>query len=124
MRRRQAWVEVFVSRSDTEVLHLRWEEVGELSGDRAIARLGVSKTGPPTLRPRTEAVDVLATLRRKEGACFPRRTHRGTSLHVLGRGPKETGLHGVRLNDAKPYLHLAGCHMSKRLQRRCGGLVN
>ena len=62
----------------SEVLNLRWEEIGGLLEDGASARLGDSKTGPRTLWLGPEAVAVLTVLPREEG-----------------------GLHGVRLHDAR-----------------------
>ncbi len=87
----------------SEVLHLRWKEIGELSEDGASARLGDSKTGPRTLWLGPEAVTVLAALPREEGAArvFPEdlTTSRRYTFWVGVR--EEAGLHGVRLHDAR-----------------------
>ena len=57
----------------SEVLNLRWEEIGEWSADGASARLGDSKTGPRTLWLGPEAVQVLAALPRPDATArvFP-----------------------------------------------------
>ena len=49
-----------------EVLNLRWEEIGELSGNGTSARLEDSKTGPRTLWLGPEATKVIASLPRRE----------------------------------------------------------
>ena len=87
----------------SEVLNLRWEEIGELSTDGASVRLGDSKTGPRTLWLGPEAVEVLVALPREEGAArvFPEdlTTSRLYTFWVGVR--EEAGLHGVRLHDAR-----------------------
>lgn len=87
----------------SEVLNLRWEEIGDLSVDGASARLSDSKTGPRTLWLGPEAVEVLAALPREEGAArvFPEdlTTSRLYTFWVGVR--EEAGLHGVRLHDAR-----------------------
>ncbi len=87
----------------SEVLHLRWEEIGELSPDGASARLEDSKTGPRTLWLGPEAVAVLAALPREEGAArvFPEELTT-SRLYTFWVGVREAaGLHGVRLHDAR-----------------------
>ena len=51
----------------SEVVNLRWDEIGELSEDGTSARLEDSKTGPRTLWLGPQAVKVLAALPRREG---------------------------------------------------------
>ena len=87
----------------SEVLNLRWEEIGELSEDVASARLGDSKTGPRTLWLGPEAVTVLAALPRPEGAArvFPDDLT-ADHLYKFWVGVRaEAGLDGVRLHDAR-----------------------
>ena len=57
----------------SEVLNLRWDEIGELSEEGASARLEDSKTGPRTVWLGPEAVRLLAALPRREegGRVFP-----------------------------------------------------
>ena len=57
----------------SEVLNLRWNEIGELSEDGASARLEDSKTGPRTVWLGPEAVRLLAALpgREEGGRVFP-----------------------------------------------------
>ena len=87
----------------SEVLNLRWEEIGELSTDGASARLEDSKTGPRTLWFGPEAVRVLAALPREEGAARVLPGDLTTSrLYTFWVGVREeAGLHGVRLHDAR-----------------------
>ena len=87
----------------SEVLNLRWEEIGEPAAHGASARLEDSKTGPRTLWLGPEAVAVLAALPRKEGAArvFPDELTT-TRLYTFWVGVREeAGLHGVRLHDAR-----------------------
>lgn len=87
----------------SEVLRLRWEEIGKLSENGASAHLGDSKTGPRTLWLGPEAVAVLPALPRAEGAArvFPEELIT-TRLYTFWVGVREeAGLHGVRLHDAR-----------------------
>ena len=87
----------------SEVLNLRWEEIGEPSADGASARLEDSKTGPRTLWFGPEAVAVLAALPREEGAArvFPEDLT-AARLYTFWVGVRAAaGLHGVRLHDAR-----------------------
>ena len=87
----------------SEVLNLRWEEIGELSEDGANARLGDSKTGPRTLWLGPEAVKVLAALPRPEDTArvFPGDLT-AARLYSFWVGVRaEAGLPGVRLHDAR-----------------------
>ena len=87
----------------SEVLNLRWEEIGDLSGDGASARLEDSKAGPRTLWLGPEAVEVLAALPRQESASrvFPEDLTAARLYTFWVRVRKEAGLNGVRLHDAR-----------------------
>ena len=87
----------------SEVLNLRWKEIGELSGDGASARLEDSKTGPRTLWFGPEAVAVLAALPRQEGAVrvFPEDVTTARLYTFWVRIRAEAGLDGLRLHDAR-----------------------
>ena len=87
----------------SEVLNLRWKEIGELSGDGASARLEDSKTGPRTLWLGPEAVAVLAALPRQEGAVrvFPEDVTTARLYTFWVRIRAEAGLDGLRLHDAR-----------------------
>lgn len=87
----------------SEVLNLRWEEIGEPSGDGASARLGDSKTGPRTLWLGPEAVEVLEALPREEGAArvFPEDLSTSRLYKFWVGLREEAGLLGVRLHDAR-----------------------
>ena len=50
----------------SEVLNLRWDEIGELGEDGASARLADSKTGPRTIWLGSEAARLVAALPRTE----------------------------------------------------------
>ena len=87
----------------SEVLNLRWDEIGELSNDGASARLEDSKTGPRTVWLGPEAVRLLAALPRREegGRVFPDdlTSHR---LYTFWCGIREeAGLSGLRIHDAR-----------------------
>ncbi len=87
----------------SEILNLRWNEIGEMSEDGARARLEDSKTGPRTIWLGPEAVKLLAALPRSEGAerVFPEdlTSHR---LYVFWVGIREEAeLPGVRIHDCR-----------------------
>ena len=87
----------------SEVLNLRWDEIGELSQDGASARLEDSKTGPRTLWFGPEAVAVLAALPRRDGEArvFPDDLT-AARLYTFWVGVREeAGLRGVRIHDAR-----------------------
>ena len=87
----------------SEVLNLRWDEIGELSVDGASARLPDSKTGPRTLWLGPQAVKVLTSLPRHEGdeRVFPEdlTSARLYSFWCVVR--EDAGLQGVRIHDAR-----------------------
>ena len=87
----------------SEVLNLRWDEIGELSEDGAGARLEDSKTGPRTVWLGPEAMRLLAALpcREEGGRVFPDdlTSHR---LYTFWSGIREeAGLSGLRIHDAR-----------------------
>ncbi len=86
----------------SEVLNLRWEEIGELSEDGgANARLEDSKTGPRTIWLGPEAAKVLASLPRREGRVFPEDLT-SQRLYAFWCGVREEeGLPGLRIHDAR-----------------------
>ena len=87
----------------SEVLNLRWEEIGELSEDGASARLPDSKAGPRTLWFGPQAVKVLAALPRHEGdeRVFPRDLTSARLYNFWCVVRQDAGLHGVRIHDAR-----------------------
>ena len=87
----------------SEVLNLRWDELGELSEDGASARLEDSKTGPRTVWLGPEAARLLAALPRPEGAArvFPEDLT-PNRLYTFWRAIREeAGLPGLRIHDAR-----------------------
>ncbi len=87
----------------SEILNLRWDEIGELSEDGTSACLEDSKTGPRTAWLGPEAARLLAALPRSEAArrVFPEdlTPHR---LYVFWIGIREeAGLPGLRIHDCR-----------------------
>ena len=87
----------------SEVLNLRWDEIGALSGDGGSARIEDSKTGPRTIWLGAEAARLIASLPRADGAArvFPDdlTTNR---LYVFWCGVREeAGLPGLRIHDCR-----------------------
>ena len=87
----------------SEVLNLRWNEIGELSEDGASARLQDSKTGPRTLWLGPEAVKVLAALPRHEDGerMFPEDLTSARLYNFWCVVRQDAGLQGVRIHDAR-----------------------
>ncbi len=87
----------------SEVLNLRWDEIGKLSGDGASVRLPDSKTGPRTLWLGPQAVKVLAALPRLEGdgRVFPEDLTPGRLYSFWCAIRQEAGLQGVRIHDTR-----------------------
>lgn len=87
----------------SEILNLRWDEIGELSDRGASARLEDTKTGPRTVWLGPEAARLLAALPRPEDAerVFPEDLtyHRLYRFWVGVRG--EAGLAGLRIHDCR-----------------------
>ena len=87
----------------SEILNLKWEDIGELGEDGASARLEDSKTGPRTLWLGQEASSVLAALPRAENArrVFPEYLT-SSRLYTFWVGIREeAGLPGLRFHDCR-----------------------
>ncbi len=87
----------------SEILNLKWDEIGELGEDGASARLVDSKTGPRTVWLGPEAANVLAALPRTAGAgrVFPGNLT-SNRLYTFWVGVRdEAGLPGLRIHDCR-----------------------
>ncbi len=85
----------------SEVINLKWDEIGELGEDGASARLGDTKTGPRTVWLGPEAARLLAALPRTEGAArvFPEDLT-SDRLYTFRVGIREEArLPGLRIHD-------------------------
>ena len=87
----------------SEVLNLRWDEIGTLSEEGSSARLGDSKTGPRTLWLGSEAVRLIASLptREDDPRVFPADLT-SSRLYTFWTGVREkAGLPDVRIHDLR-----------------------
>ena len=87
----------------SEILNLKWNEIGEIGEDGASGRLEDSKTGPRTLWFGPEAASVLAELPRAEEATrvFPEDLT-SARLYTFWVGIRdEAGLAGLRIHDCR-----------------------
>ena len=87
----------------SEILNLKWDEVGELVEDGVSARIEDSKTGPRTIWLGPEAARLLAELPRTEGEArvFPD-TLTSDRLYTFWVGVRaEAGLPGLRIHDCR-----------------------
>ena len=87
----------------SEILNLKWDEIGELGEDGASARIEESKTGPRTIWLGPEAARLLAALPRPEGMArvFPENLT-STRLYTFWVGVRdEAGLPGLRIHDCR-----------------------
>ena len=87
----------------SEILNLRWEEIGDLSDEAASARLGDSKTGPRTIWLGPEAVRLVALLPRPENdpRVFPKRLT-PARLYTFWTGIREQAeLPHLRIHDLR-----------------------
>ena len=87
----------------SEVLDLKWDEIGELGEDGASARLADSKTGPRTVWLGPEAAKLLAELPRPEDGerVFPEDLT-SQRLYTFWCGIREkAGLPGLRIHDCR-----------------------
>ena len=86
----------------SEVLNLRWDEIGALAEDGGSARLADTKTGPRTIWLEPEAARLVAALpRREDGRVFPEDLT-PAQLYTFWVGAREeAGLHGMRIHDAR-----------------------
>ena len=87
----------------SEVINLKWDEIGELSQDGASARLEDSKTGPRTTWLGPEAARLLAALPRAEGAArvSPGDLTADRLYTFWVRVQEEAELPGLRIHDAR-----------------------
>jgi len=87
----------------SEIINLKWNEIGELTQDGASARLAETKTGPRTVWFGPEAARLLAALPRNRDSdrVFPENltSHRLYTFWVGIR--EEAGLPGLRIHDAR-----------------------
>ncbi|MDE0377851.1 MAG: integrase arm-type DNA-binding domain-containing protein [Rhodospirillales bacterium] len=87
----------------SEVLDLKWDEIGEIGEDGASARLKDSKTGPRTIWLGSEAARVLVELPRSENSrrVFPEDLT-SQRLYTFWVGVREeAGLPGLRIHDCR-----------------------
>ncbi|NKC16869.1 MAG: tyrosine-type recombinase/integrase [Gammaproteobacteria bacterium] len=87
----------------SEIINLKWDEIGELTEDGASARLEDSKTGPRTIWLGPEAASLLATLPRPEGRkrVFPQDLT-SDKLYTFWVGIREeAALPGLRIHDCR-----------------------
>ena len=87
----------------SEIINLKWAEIGNLDEDGASARLEDSKTGPRTVWFGPEAARLLAILPRPEGAArvFPEDLT-SNRLYTFWVGIREgAGLPGLRIHDCR-----------------------
>ena len=87
----------------SEVLNLRWDEIGELSERGASARLGDSKTGPRTVWLGPEAAKVVASLPRSENRdrVFPDDLTSSRLYYLWRIVREEAELAGLRIHDLR-----------------------
>ena len=87
----------------SEILNLRWEELGELSGESASARIEDSKTGPRTIWLGSEAVRLLSALPKRENdpRVFPKKLT-SARLYTFWTDVREKAeLPRVRIHDLR-----------------------
>ena len=87
----------------SEILNLKWDEIGELGDEGASARIEDSKTGPRTIWLGPEAATLLAALPRPQGGqrMFPD-TLTSARLYTFWVGVRgEAGLPGLRIHDCR-----------------------
>ena len=87
----------------SEVLNLRWHEIGDVSEEGASARLTDSKTGPRTLWLGPDAARLLARLPRDEHAVriFPEALTSGLLYRFWCEVREQAGLSGLRIHDCR-----------------------
>ena len=87
----------------SEILNLKWDEIGEFGENGASARIEDSKTGPRTIWLGPEAARLLAALPRQQGAdrLFPEDLT-SARLYTFWVGVRdEAGLPGLRIHDCR-----------------------
>ena len=87
----------------SEVLNLRWDEIGELSENGATARLADSKTGPRTIWLGPDAAQLVARLPRDEHAVriFPEALTSDLLYRFWCEVREQAGLSGLRIHDCR-----------------------
>ena len=87
----------------SEILNLKWDEIGERGEDGASARIEDSKTGPRTVWLGPEAASVLAGLPRPEEATrvFPEALTSSRLYTFWVSVRDEAGLPGLRIHDCR-----------------------
>ena len=95
----------------SEVLNLRWDEIGELSESGATARLADSKTGPRTIWLGPAATCLIKALPRVEDAVriFPEALDSDLLYRFWCEVREQAGLSGLRIHDCRTtaiYTHL------------------
>ena len=87
----------------SEILQLRWSEIGELSGNGATARLADSKTGPRTVWLGPDAARLLSRLPRDEHAVriFPEALTSDRLYRFWCEVREQAGLSGLRIHDCR-----------------------
>ena len=87
----------------SEVLNLKWHEIGELNGNGASVRIEDSKTGPRTIWFGPEGANLLAKLPRDRGAVrvFPANLTSDRLYSFWVRIREEAGLPGLRIHDCR-----------------------
>ena len=85
----------------SEVLNLRWDEIGALSEGGGSARIADSKTGPRTIWLGPEAAKVVASLPRSDDSdrVFPEDLTSSRLYYFWCIVREEVGLAGVRIHD-------------------------
>lgn len=87
----------------SEIVNLKWNEIGEFGQDGASVRLEDSKTGPRTVWLGPEAANLLTELPRSKGAVrvFPENITSDRLYACWVRIRKEAGLPGLRIHDCR-----------------------
>ena len=87
----------------SEVLNLRWDEIGELSENGATVRLADSKTGPRTIWLGPDAAQLVTRLPRDEHAVriFPETLDSDLLYRFWCEVRKQAGLSGLRIHDCR-----------------------
>lgn len=87
----------------SEIVNLKWDEIGDITEDGASARLGDSKTGPRTVWLGLEAASLLEGLPREQGVerVFPEEIT-PDRLYTFWVGIRDkAGLSGLRIHDCR-----------------------
>ena len=87
----------------SEVLNLRWDEIGDLSDEGSSARLTDSKTGPRTIWLGPDAAHLVARLPRDQRAerIFPESLTSGLLYRYWCDVREQAGLSGLRIHDCR-----------------------